>query len=312
MIIDKLSKGCFFACAIVSIIAILCITLYLILASVPAIAKVGIFNFIFGGVWRPTSDLPNSEKFGIFPMIVGSIYVTAGAIVIGVFFGVMSAVFIARFCPKKLRAVIKQTINLLAGLPSVIYGFFGMIVIIPAFKKLAIAIGIGNRVTGSGILACSIILGIMILPTIISLTQNALESQPENYFEGALALGATKEQAVFKVLLPASKSGILAGIVLGVGRALGETMAVVLVCGGAPVLPESIFHPMRTLTANIVMEMGYSSGLHREMLIATGLVLFVFIMLLTLSINLLRKDRGGSKKTKKVKEKVEIKEEQGE
>lgn len=284
------SKACFIVCACVSVLAILSITAYLFATGIPGMAEVGVFRFLFGTTWAPTNEsLPVSERFGILPMIVGSLYVTAGAVVVGVFLGVFSAVFIARFCPKKLKGAVRQVIHLLAGLPSVIFGFFGMAVLVPLLKDFAQMLGIGNRVTGNGVLACSLVLGLMILPTVISLTVNAIESREEGYFLGALALGATKEQAVFKVLVPASQSGILTGAVLGMGRALGETMAVVMVCGNTPGFPQSLFHNMRTLTANIVAEMGYADGLHRKMLLATGLVLFVFVLILSLSVNLLRR-----------------------
>ena len=292
LLLDRCTKPVFLFCAAFSVLAIISIFLYLLVAAIPGIAKVGFFNFIFGTTWKPTDpDLADSEKFGILPMIVGSLYVVVGSGVIGIVFGVLSAVFIAKFCPKKIKGAIKQIINLLAGLPSVIYGFFGMVVIVPNLWTFAQAIGIKNRVTGNGVMACSIILGIMILPTIISLSVNAIEAQPKSYYDGALALGAKKEQAIFKVLLPGAKSGILASIVLGLGRALGETMAVLMVCGASPVFPESIFHNMRTLTVNVVLELGYADGLHRDMLIATGFVLLVFILLLTSSVNLLRRKK---------------------
>ena len=291
ILLDRCTKPIFLLCAVFAIFAILGVTLYLLVAAIPGIAEVGVFKFLFGTTWSPAAKEPDVPEFGILPMIVGSIYVVVGSGVIGVTFGVFGAIFIAKFCPKKLKGPIKQTINLLAGLPSVIYGFFGMVVIVPGLREFAKAIGIGNRVTGEGILACSIILGIMILPTIISLSVNAIESQPESYYDGALALGAKKEQAVFKVLVPGAKSGMLASVVLGLGRALGETMAVLMVCGSNPNFPQSMFHPMRTLTVNVVLEMGYADGLHREMLIATGLVLLVLVLLLTTSLNLLRRKK---------------------
>lgn len=291
-VMDIITKISLALCAIISVLSIIAITLYLLVQGVPSIAKIGFFKFIFGMTWAPTNaDLPLNERFGIFPMIIGSITVAAGSILVGGVLGIFSAVFIARFCPKKIKGTIKMTINLFAGLPSIIYGFFGMKVLIPICKEIALSLGIRGGVTGHGIFVCSIVLGMMILPIIISLTLNSLESQPSGYYEGARALGATKEQAVFKVLLPSSKSAVLTGIVLGLGRALGETMAVVMICGNYPGLPDSLFHSIRTLTANIVLELSYSEGIHREMLIATGLVLFVFVLLLTLSVNIFRKNK---------------------
>lgn len=291
-VMERVSKVCFMMCALVSVFAILAITLYLLIAGIPGMAEVGVFKFLFGTVWQPTNEsLPVSQRFGILPMIVGSLYVTAGAVAVGVAVGVLTAVFIARFCPKKLKGGLKQTINLLAGLPSVVFGFFGMQVLVPALKDFAQFIGIGNRVTGYGVAACSIVLGLMILPTVIALTLDALDSRDEAYYTGALALGATKEQAVFKVLLPASRSGILTGAILGMGRALGETMAVIMVCGNSTAFPESLFHNMRTLTANIAAEMGYADGLHRSTLLSCALVLFVFVLALSLSVNLMRRKK---------------------
>lgn len=285
--VGAVSKICFLACAVFSVAAIAAIALFLVAKSVPGIAEVGLFRFLFGTTWKP-----GKEQFGILPMILGTVYVTAGAILIGGLFGIFTAVFIAKFCPRRLKKVIKQAVNLLAGLPSVIYGFFGLVVLIPLIRKAALGMGIDSaRVNGSGILASSLVLGIMVLPTIITLTVSSVESQPKAYHEGALALGATKEQSVFKVLLPASKSGILAGIVLGIGRAMGETMAVILVCGNSAVMPSGLITNMRTLTSNIALEMSYAGELHKTMLIATGLVLFVFILLLTLSVNLLRRKK---------------------
>lgn len=290
--IDIISKICLIICAMVSILAIITITIYLLAQSIPGIAQVGLFKFLLGTNWAPSdTSIPENERFGILPMIVGSLSVAAGSILVGGVLGVFSAVFIARFCPKKIKGAVKLVINLLAGLPSIIYGFFGMKVLIPMIKEFALDIGIRNAVSGHGIFVCSLVLGIMILPIVISLSVNAMEAQPESYFEGALALGSTKEQAVYKVLLPAGKSGVLTGLVLGIGRALGETMAVVMICGNRADFPDSIFHSMRTLTANIVLELSYAENLHRDMLIATGLVLFVFVMLLTLSVNVLRKNK---------------------
>ena len=223
--------------------------------------------------------------YGILPFILGSLYVTAGAIIIGVPIGVLAAVFMARFCPRSLYRVLKPAINLMAGIPSIVYGFFGMVIIVPAIRGI-----FGG--TGSNILTTSILLGMMILPTIINLSESAIRAVPNSYYEGALALGATHERSVFCATLPAAKSGILAGVVLGIGRAIGETMAVIMVAGNSVAMPDSILSGVRTMTSNIVTEMGYASGLHREALIATGVVLFVFILIINLSFSLLKRRRA--------------------
>ncbi|MEG1996743.1 MAG: phosphate ABC transporter permease subunit PstC, partial [Oscillospiraceae bacterium] len=267
---EKSMRIVFFLAACTSIVAVGLICVFLFANGVPAIGKIGVFNFLGGMVWKPLNG-----QFGIFPMIIGSIYVTAGAIIIGVPIGILCAVFMSKFCPKKLYKVVKPAIELLAGIPSIVYGFFGLVVIVPLMQQI-----FGTN--GKGILTASILLGIMILPTIIGVAESAINAVPENYYEGALALGATHEKSIFKVMLPAAKSGIMAGVILGIGRAIGETMAVVYVAGNQPILPESITSGVRTLTANIVLEMGYASDLHREALIATAVVLFVFILIINL------------------------------
>lgn len=219
-------------------------------------------------------------------MILGSVYVTGGAVLLGVPVGILAAVFLARFCPRPAYRVLGPAVQLMAGIPSIVYGFFGMVVIVPFIREHFRRLG---AVNGSSILAASILLGIMILPTVIGVSESALRAVPQSYYEGALALGATHERAVFFAVLPAAKSGILAGVVLGVGRAIGETMAVIMVAGNQPRMPAGLFKGVRTLTANIVMEMGYASGLHREALIATGVVLFVFILLINLCFSLLKR-----------------------
>ena len=243
----------------------------------PAIGEIGVLNFLFGDTWKPLQDI-----YGIFPMIIGSIYVTAGAIIIGVPIGLLCAVFMARFCPKKLYRILKPGINLLAGIPSIIYGFFGLVVIVPIMQDI-----FGG--SGKSLLTASIMLGIMILPTIISVSESALRAVPESYYEGSLALGATHERSVFKAELPAAKSGVLAGVILGIGRAIGEAMAVSMIAGNQPILPEGLLSGVRTLTSNIVLEMGYAQGLHREALIATAVVLFVFILIINLSFAALKR-----------------------
>ncbi len=267
---EKLMEIIFLISASFSIIAVFLICFFMFANGVPAIGKIGILDFILGKDWSP-SNIPPS--FGIFPMIVGSIYVTIGAIIIGVPIGVLTAIFLAKFCTKSLYRFLKPAVNLMAGIPSIIYGFFGLVVLVPVTRKL-----FGG--TGNSILTASILLGIMILPTIIGLSEAAIRSVPKSYYEGAIALGATHEYSVFFAMLPAAKSGILSSIVLGIGRAIGETMAVVMVAGNQARMPNGILKGIRTLTANIVIEMGYAADLHREALIGTGVVLFVFILLI--------------------------------
>lgn len=263
------------ACLCIAAVALICV--FLFANGIPAIAKIGFFKFIFGTEWKPLSDI-----YGIFPMIVGSIYVTAGAIIVGVPAGVFCAVYMASYCPAKLYKILKPSIDLLAGIPSIVYGFFGLTVIVPIMQGI---FGTG----GKGILTASILLGIMILPTIISVSEAALRAVPEGYYDGALALGATKERSVFFAVLPAAKSGVTAAVILGTGRAIGETMAVIMVAGNQPMLPKNITSGVRTLTANIVMEMGYAADLHREALIGTAVVLFVFILIINLTFSLVKR-----------------------
>ena len=264
-------------CACVSILAVVLICVYLFASGVPAIGEIGVTDFLFGTKWKPSSGY-----YGIFPMIIGSILVTGIAVVIGVPIGILCAVFMSHYCPKKLYRFVKPAINLLAGIPSIVYGFFGLVVIVPIMKEL-----FGG--SGKSLLTAGILLGIMILPTVIKTTESSLNAVPKSYYEGALALGATHERSVFFASLPAAKSGILAAIILGVGRAIGETMAVILVAGNQTVIPKSITSGIRTLTSNIVMEMGYAGGLHREALIATGVVLFVFILIINLCFSALKR-----------------------
>lgn len=278
---EVLMKILFLLCACISILAVAVICIFIFANGVPAIGKIGFTDFIFGTHWRP-----NSGEFGIFPMIVASIYVTAGAIVIGVPIGILTAVFLACYCPKNIYKVIKPLINLLASIPSVVYGFFCLVVVVPIIQEL-------THTSGKGILTASILLGIMILPTIINTTESSIRAVPNMYFEGSLALGATKERSIFKTVIPAAKSGIMSGIILSIGRAIGETMAVVMVAGNQAIMPKSITSGVRTLTSNIVMEMAYAEGLHREALIATAVVLFVFILIINIcfSIVIRKKDK---------------------
>ncbi len=273
---EKLMEILFLVTACVSVIAVIFICIFLFANGFPAMFEIGITDFIFGTKWKPGND-----RFGIFPMILGSLYVTAGAILIGVPVGILMAIFMAKFCPPKLHAILKPIVDLLAGIPSIVYGFFGLVVLVPLVRE---------HFTGNGnsILTASILLGIMILPTIIGVSESALRAVPENYYEGALALGATHERSVFTVVLPAAKSAVMAAVILGVGRAIGETMAVMMVAGNQARIPNSIFKGVRTMTANIVIEMGYAAGLHREALIATGVVLFVFILIINLTFSILK------------------------
>ena len=273
---EKIMEIVFLLAACVSILAVALICVFLFANGMPAMKEIGFSDFLLGKEWRPTN-----EVFGIFPMIIGSIYVTAGAIVIGVPIGLLTAVFMAKYCPAGIYKVIKPAVELLAGIPSVVYGFFGMVVIVPFVRGY-----LGGN--GSSILSASLLLGMMILPTIISQSEASIRAVPESYYEGSLALGATHERSVFCAILPAAKSGIMAGIILGVGRAIGETMAVIMVAGNQARMPGSIFDGIRTMTANIVLEMGYAEGLHREALIATGVVLFVFILIINLSFSIVK------------------------
>jgi phosphate transport system permease protein len=279
---ESIMKTIFFVAACTSILAVTLICLFLFINGVPAIAKIGIFDFLMGTTWKPNNTPPS---FGILPMILGSIYVTAGAAVVGVPVGVLTAVFMAKYCPKKLYRILKPAINLLAGIPSIVYGFFGLVVIVPFIR---------DTFGGAGIsmLAASILLGIMILPTIVGISESAIRAIPQSYYEGALALGASHERSIFFVILPAAKSGIMAAIVLGIGRAIGETMAVIMVAGNHARMPAGLLEGVRTLTANIIIEMGYAAELHREALIATGVVLFVFILIINLLLSLLKRRTG--------------------
>lgn len=275
---EVIMKIVFLLCACISIAAVIMICVFMFANGVPAIKEIGFFKFIFGTEWRPTQGI-----FGICPMIIGSIYVTAGAMVVGVPIGLLTAVFLAKYCPEKIYKLVKPIINLMAGIPSIIYGFFGLVVIIPAIQDI-----FGTY--GKGILAASLLLGMMILPTIINTAESSITAVPESYYEGALALGATKERSIFKTVIPAAKSGVMSGIILGMGRAIGETMAVVMVAGNQAMIPDSILSGTRTLTSNIVLEMAYApQGIHRNALIATAVVLFVFILIINVCFSLINR-----------------------
>lgn len=268
----------FFIAACVSIACVALICVFLFKNGLSAIGKIGLWNFLSGTEWKPLNEI-----FGIFPMIIGSIYVTAGAIIVGVPLGIICAIFMAKFCPEPLYKIMKPAINLMAGIPSIVYGFFGLVVLVPIIQEL-------RDGSGKGVFTTSILLGIMILPTIVNVSESAIRAVPTSYYEGALALGDTKEKSIFRTVVPAAKSGIVAGVILGIGRAIGETMAVIMVAGNQPVVPNGIFSGVRTMTANIVLEMGYASGLHREALIGTGVVLFVFILIINILFSLLKKE----------------------
>lgn len=276
---ENVMKVVFLLSACISIVAVVLICLFLFANGIPTIGEIGPLNFLLGTTWRPGNDL-----YGILPMILGSVYVTAGALLVGVPIGILCAVFLACYCPEKLYKFLKPAVDLLAGIPSIVYGFFGLVVIVPILQNL-----VGDGFSGKSILTASILLGIMILPTIISVTESSLRAVPVQYYEGALALGATKERSIFRASMPAAKSGITAGIILGVGRAIGEAMAITWIAGNQAVIPTSIFDGARTLTANIVLEMGYASDLHREALIATAVVLFVFILIINLCFSMLKR-----------------------
>ena len=274
---ETVMHGVFLIAACVSILAVALICIFLFANGLPAIAKIGPIKFLTGIKWKPMNEI-----FGIFPMIVGSIYVTAGAILVGVPIGILCAVFMARFCPKKIYPILKPAIELMAGIPSIVYGFFGLVVIVPIMQQL-------TGTSGKGVLTASVLLGIMILPTIISVSETSIRAVPDKYYQGALALGATHERSVFKTVVPAAKSGVMAAIILGVGRAVGETMAVIMVAGNQVHMPDGILRGVRTLTTNIVMEMGYATDLHRQALIATGVVLFVFILIINLLFSIIKR-----------------------
>ena len=274
---EKVMRIIFMLSATVSILAVIVICYFLAGQGLPAIVEIGVSDFLTGTLWKPLEG-----HFGIFPMIVGSIYVTAGAIILGVPVGLLCAIFMAKFCPRRIYSVLKPAVDLLAGIPSIVYGFFALMVIVPVVQEL-------TGTSGKGILTASIMLAIMILPTIVSVSEASIRAVPESYYEGSLALGATHERSVFFATVPAAKSGIMAGVILGVGRAIGETMAVSMVAGNQPILPDSILSGVRTMTANVIIEMGYAEGLHREALIATAVVLFVFILIINISFSLLKR-----------------------
>ena len=275
---EVIMKVVFIVAAAVFILAVITICVFIFVQAFPALKEIGLFKFLFGDEWYPTDE--SNPRFGIAPMIVGSVYITGGALIIGF----LTAVFMARYCPKPVYKVMKPITNILAGIPSIVYGYFGLMVIVPFVRET-----FGGD--GMSILTASIVLGIMILPTIISVSENAIRAVPKSYYEGAIALGATKERAIFRTEVPAAKSGIVTSIILGLGRVIGETMAVVMICGNQARFPDEITDGVRTMTANIVLEMSYADtgSLHEGALIATAAVLFVFILIITALVALIRK-----------------------
>lgn len=269
-IVEKAVEKSFFSVSLFAVIGIMLIAVFIFIKGMPAIFEIGFSNFIFGRIWNPSADL-----FGIFPMIIASLLGTLGALIIGLPLGVLTAVLLSEIAPIWIQRLLRPAVDLLAGVPSVLYGFFGLVVIVPMLDDL---FGGG----GNSLLAVMIILAIMILPTIVSISESALRSVPKQYKEGSLALGTSHIYTIFKVMIPAAKSGILSAVVLATGRAIGETMAVILVAGNSPLIPGSLMDRVRTLTANIAIEMGYAYGLHQEALFATGVILFVFIMILNI------------------------------
>lgn len=282
-LIENIVHGIFLILGLVTVASVVLITVYLIVSGIPAIKEIGLVDFLFGKEWASTAAEPS---YGILPFILTSIYGTAGAILIGVPVGFMAAVYLAKMAPKHVRAVVVEAVSLLAGIPSVVYGLVGMMVLVPAIRKIF------NVPDGASLLAAIIVLAIMILPSIIKVSMTSLEAVPKEYEDASLALGATPVETYFRVSVPAAKSGIAAAVVLGVGRAIGEAMAVMMVSGNAPNMPE-LFQSVRFLTTAVASEMSYSSGLQREALFSIALVLFLFIMLINATLNfLLKRDKS--------------------
>ncbi|MDD6236326.1 MAG: phosphate ABC transporter permease subunit PstC [Clostridiales bacterium] len=274
-VLETVMQLIFLCCGLAAVLAVIAISVYMVIAGGPAITKVGIGKFLFGVVWQPTAQDP---QFGILPMILSSIVGTFGAILLGVPIGLLTAVFMSQVAPKGLVKIVRPAVELLAGIPSVVYGLIGMMIIVPTIGKIF------NLASGATMLSAIIVLAIMILPTIVSVSETALDSVREELREASLALGATPIQTIFKVIIPAARSGIVTGIILGVGRAIGETMAIIMVCGNVANMP-NLFKSVRFLTTGIASEMSYAGGLHREVLFSIGLVLFIFIMVINIVIN---------------------------
>lgn len=280
-VFENVIHGIFLILGLVAVAAVLLISVYLVVSGIPAIRKIGLVNFLFGKEWQSTAADP---KYGILPFILTSIYGTAGAVLVGTPIGFFTAVFLAKVAPKGVRRVVESAVGLLAGIPSVVYGLVGMLVLVPAIRSI---FGVAD---GSGLLAAIIVLAIMVLPSIIKVSLNALEAVPKEYEEASLSLGATPIETYFRVSVPAAKSGITAAVVLGVGRAIGEAMAVIMVSGNAPNMP-SLFESVRFLTTAVASEMSYASGLQRQALFSIALVLFLFIMLINAALNFFLKGK---------------------
>ena len=278
---ETVMKYVFLISALISVLSIILIFYFIFSGGLPFILRQGVWEFLTGTKWRPTASQP---EFGILPMIVGSLIVTGGAILIGVPIGVLTAVYMVFYCPKAYYRYAKSAINLMAAIPSIVYGFFALQIFVPFFRLMGRS--------GMNMVTASLLLGIMILPTIIGLSESAIRNVPKSYYQGAIGLGTTHERAILTVVVPAAKNGILSAIILGIGRAIGETMAVILVAGNQPRIPTELNQGVRTLTTNIVMEMAYATGQHREALIATAVVLFVFILIINLFFTRV-KNKGG-------------------
>lgn len=282
-LLENIVHGIFLVLGLVTVASVLLITVYLIVSGIPAIKEIGLGDFLLGKKWASTAAEPS---YGILPFILTSVYGTAGAIVLGVPVGFMAAVYLAKMADKRVRAVVVEAVSLLAGIPSVVYGLVGMMVLVPGIRKVF------NVPDGASLLAAMIVLAIMILPSIIKVSMTSLEAVPREYEDASLALGATPTETYFRVSVPAAKSGIAAAVVLGVGRAIGEAMAVMMVSGNAPNMPE-LFQSVRFLTTAVASEMSYSSGLQRQALFSIALVLFLFIMLINVTLNfLLKRDKS--------------------
>lgn len=279
--IERIMNGLFFLCGMVAVISVIAITLYMIICGVPAIKEIGIKDFLLGKVWKSTAKEP---LYGILPFILTSVYGTIGAVIIGVPIGLFTAIFLAKIANKKVAGIVRPAVELLSGIPSVVYGLIGMVVLVPAIMKVF------NLKNGTCLLAAIIVLAIMILPSIVTVSETAILAVPKEYEEASLALGATKIETIFKVTVPAAKSGIATGIVLGIGRAIGEAMAVMMVAGNVPNMPK-MFSSVTFLTTAISKEMSYATGFQRDALYSIGLVLFVFIMIINVVLNVFLKGR---------------------
>ena len=280
---ETVMKYVFLISALISVLSIILIFYFIFSGGLPFILRQGVWEFLTGTNWRPTASQP---EFGILPMIVGSLIVTGGAILIGVPIGVLTAVYMVFYCPERYYRYAKSAINLMAAIPSIVYGFFALQIFVPFFRIMGRS--------GMNMVTASLLLGIMILPTIIGLSESAIRNVPKSYYQGAIGLGTTHERAILTGVVPAAKNGILSAIILGIGRAIGETMAVILVAGNQPRIPTELNQGVRTLTTNIVMEMAYATGQHREALIATAVVLFVFILIINLFFTRV-KNKGGKR-----------------